>query len=212
MSCHLCLPQDEHITLVKPLTRASSLIQYKNDSLHLPAHKMHMEVEAIGGPPWALRDRTVDWWGRTREGHPVFHRGGREKCWRNCGRGTSQLAVLCFYVGGQGWKFQIRSALCENDLKYLPQSMWIALDGHLTPIYDFGASAWYQARMEHHKNHLRHVGTQPHPLESILPLCSVFYKYKHQCYVALHISQYPPSSVIPTLPLIPSWDASDIPL
>ena len=40
--------------------RASALIQYANDVLHVMVHKMNPEVGEIGGPPWSLPERTVN--------------------------------------------------------------------------------------------------------------------------------------------------------
>ena len=91
VSCRQFLPQDEHITLVTPWTRASALIQEDNGVLHIPVHKIHPEFGAIDGPPWAPLDRTVNWWVRPREGHLVLHWGGREQCWCGCGCGTSRF-------------------------------------------------------------------------------------------------------------------------
>ena len=39
--------------------RDSTIIQDENGILHVPVKKMHPEVGAIGGPPWATLNRTV---------------------------------------------------------------------------------------------------------------------------------------------------------
>ena len=40
--------------------RDSALIQDDHSVLHVPVHNMHLKVGAIGGPPWATLDRTVN--------------------------------------------------------------------------------------------------------------------------------------------------------
>ena len=58
--------------------RDSALIQHDNGVLHVPVHKIHTEVGAVGGTPWAPLNRTVNFGGRTREVHPLLQWGGME--------------------------------------------------------------------------------------------------------------------------------------
>ena len=48
---HQCLPRDEHNILTTQLMRDRALIQDENGVLHIPVHKIHLEVRDIGGPP-----------------------------------------------------------------------------------------------------------------------------------------------------------------
>ena len=51
---------------ITPSMRDSALIQHDNGVLHVPVHKIHTEVGAVGGTPWAPLNRTVNFGGRTR--------------------------------------------------------------------------------------------------------------------------------------------------
>ena len=108
VSCRQCLPWDEHIIFLTQYMRDSSLIQYGNGVLHMPVHKIHAEVGATIA-------RKVDWWGCTREDHPVLHQGDRYYIFRSSGCSTSWPSVLPLYVGIQGYYLQICFTLHAND-------------------------------------------------------------------------------------------------
>ena len=95
----------------------------------------------------------------------LLHRGIREQRWCGSGCGTSRLAMMCFNVGGQGRRCQIRTAICENDPISLNQSMWIPLAGHTPPIDGWEVYAHDWTRLEQHSNCLCHIFPKPQFIE-----------------------------------------------